>query len=92
MTPILLLLAALQCGDVTTSAIALQRGGIEKNPLFPQAIAWNVATQGAVYSGELYAIHRLHHTHPKVAIMLTVAGIAVEGYAVAHNTRTITRR
>ena len=42
LTPPLILFAALQVGDVATTAYALQHGGMEANPF----AAWIIATLG----------------------------------------------
>lgn len=86
---LLITLTVLHGCDVGTTAVALSRGGIERNPLLPQSIGWNVAIQSGEVAATAYGLHRLQRSHPKAAGWLLVAGVVLEGYAVAHNARTL---
>jgi hypothetical protein len=91
MTQLLLTLALIQGGDVLSTWQNLRNGAVERNPLLPQSPGWNLAIQSAEGVGSIYVLRRLEAHHRRWALVLTVAGIALEGYAVQHNLQTARR-
>ncbi len=81
-------LAAHGCDTVTTH-MALSRGGVERNPIYTQLPAVNDAlmvSEGAVLA---LVTRKYGPSHPKLAKVLLMGGIAVSGYAAAHNLHTL---
>lgn len=90
-----LLVAALlgHTADGITTGRALSQGFVEANP----ALAWAgsthgvLAVKGGVVAGTTYGLIRMHRTHPKRAIVLTIAFGAVGWGAAEWNRRTMAR-
>lgn len=86
---LLALWLGLQSGDAVTTHVALARGGHERNPLLTQHALVNDGLF-ALGAGEMiYAVHRLKPQHPRLAVVVLVGGIALEGWAVRHNLDTL---
>lgn len=87
-TLLVIWLAAHGC-DAATTHVALNRGGVERNPLYTQS----AVTNDLLMAGEAIAIgigiKKLGPHHPRIAKVLLVAGIGVSSYAAIHNLRTI---
>lgn len=91
MNTLLALWLATHAADATTTHLALQRGGIERNPLYTQS-AW---TNDAIMAGEAVAaglaVKRFAPAHPRIVKIVAITGMAVSGYAAVHNMRTLAR-
>jgi hypothetical protein len=51
----------------------------------PQAASWNLAVGSAASAGDIWLLHRIGHSHPRLARVLGIAAIGAEGFAVVHN-------
>jgi hypothetical protein len=82
--------AVLHATDMFTTAYNLRLGGIEANPLLAPLSRQPVALV-AVSSGlnvlQIYAITKVHHRHPKVAVAWAVILVGAETFAVTNNVR-----
>ncbi len=81
-------LAAHGCDTVTTH-MALSRGGMERNPIYTQSPVVNDALMAGEGAALALVTRRYGPSHPKLAKVLLVGGIAVSGYAAAHNLHTL---
>jgi hypothetical protein len=89
MGPLLLTLAILHGADVTTTQVVLAQGGTERNPFVPQNRSANLLVGSAASAADVWILHTLGTHHPKLAKVITIAAIGVEGWAVAHNATQI---
>jgi hypothetical protein len=91
MNPILLTLALLHGADLASTQVVLHQGGSERNPLMPQAASWNLAIGSAASAGDIWLLHRIGRSHPRLATVIGIAAIGAEGFAVVHNVRQVKR-
>jgi hypothetical protein len=89
MTPWLLAFVFARGLDLGTTVGVLNTGGSEANPSLPQRPALNLTLGAAITIGQIAGVQRLAQSHPRAAKWILVAGIAVEGWAVAHNWRAL---
>jgi len=82
--------AILHAADMFTTAYSLHRGGIEANPILaplsrrPVAL---VAFSSGLNVLQIYAITKVHHRHPKVAVAWAAILVGTEAFVVANNLR-----
>lgn len=91
MNGLLLTLVLLHGADATTTATVLDRGGIERNPALSQDIVHNVALQSVWTAGQAIALVQLHRKHARLAKVLGIVALGVEGAIVVRNVRTLQR-
>jgi len=89
VNPLLLTLAMLHGADLGTTQVVLSQGGTERNPFVPQNRTANLVVGSAASVADILILYKLGVHHPKLAKVLTVAAIGVEGWAVAHNATQI---
>ena len=82
--------AIFHAADMFTTAYNLHRGGIEANPILAPLSRRPVALV-AFASGlnvlQIYAITKVHHRHPKVAVAWAAILVGAEAIVVANNVR-----
>jgi Domain of unknown function (DUF5658) len=82
--------AILHAADMFTTTYNLQLGGIEANPILAplsqQPVAL-VAFSSALNVLQIYAITKVHHRRPKVAMAWAVILVGAEAFVVANNVR-----
>jgi len=90
LVPLYLSFAALQALDVHSTLGALNRGGVEANPLM-QSVTGNpaslVAIKAAGTAGVLYTSERLWKKNPAAAIVFMVGANSAMAWVVQNNYR-----
>lgn len=86
--PLLVTLSLLRATDATlTRDLAHRYGGHEVNPTLPQ----NPRAISALLAGEtiaqVWALDKLHQTHPRIAKVIAWGSIGIEGWVVMHNAK-----
>lgn len=89
MNTLLIIWLAAHGGDAITTHVALNRGGIERNPLYTQSAATNTLLMAGEAAAVTLAVKKLGPHHPKFTKAMLALGIGVSGYAAIHNLRTI---
>ncbi len=85
MTPLLLTLALLHGADLGMTLDLLHRGASEANPFLSQRASVTTALVASETTFQMYGLHKVSLHHPKLAKILLLASISVEGAIVAHN-------
>jgi hypothetical protein len=82
-------IAAGSAGDLLSTQYALANGARELNPL-QQNIGVRVGSAVAFPVVAIYLSDELRKDgHPKLALWFRIALVALKGYAIAHNLRTV---
>ncbi len=89
MNTLLIIWLAAHGADTATTAIALNRGGVERNPLYTQSAMTNTLLMAGEAAAVTLAVKKLGPHYPKFAKAMLALGIGVSGYAAVHNLRTI---
>lgn len=92
MKELLITLAMLRAGDLATTQNILNHAGVEQNMVLSQRPAANLTVGIASTAGEMAAIYWIDKKNHKVGRWLAIGAIAVEAFAVAHNSAQIARR
>jgi len=87
--------AALQGYDAYSTLAAIERGGVEANPLMRSIVenpALFIGVKAGVAAGSIYAAERLWRTNRKIAaVALMVASNSFMTYVAVRNTATLNR-
>ena len=79
-------LLAGQSADVVTS-LQHQRGYVERNPFVPSKPVPFVAVKASLTAMTAVAAWKMRKQHPRLAVIVCLAGAATGAYAAVHNVR-----
>ncbi len=80
----LLFMYAMSCGaDAISTHAALAAGGREA--MLTQSSAVNTSVIAAETVGSIVAMKRLNETHPRLARVMVIGGMAFRSYVAVHN-------
>jgi hypothetical protein len=82
---LLIAFLAGQALDQTTTAVAINRGCRERNPLVPTRVGPSIAVGITIGGGSAWALSRAHKEHPRLAKTVAAIGAGVRAGAGLYN-------
>lgn len=73
--------------DLITTLQAIDRGGVESNPLLPKSKAGITAVKAATTAGGAFLLDKLANKNKKAALIAALVGGAIPAMAAVHNSQ-----